>query len=201
MPMVRGLKDHPALFAYEIFNEPEGVYTGRQFCETEVPINQSSASIFVNEAAAVIHELDANVKVTTSTHTDLFNDFSNETLTSLENAKPEGVLDFYELHWYRGWGRDPYTTLKSDYNLDRPIIIGEFDLNESLGTSSNPSRDAISTILENGYAGAWPWSLATTDEPFAIGATINAAQQTPINKVAVETCIREQSPECYNQLN
>jgi len=200
-PIVRGLKDHPALFAYEIFNEPEGVYTGRQFCETEVPINQSSASIFVNEAAAVIHELDANVKVTTSTHTDLFNDFSNETLTSLENAKPEGVLDFYELHWYRGWGRDPYTTLKSDYNLDRPIIIGEFDLNESLGTSSNPSRDAISTILENGYAGAWPWSLATTDEPFAIGATINAAQQTPINKVAVETCIREQSPECYNQLN
>jgi len=198
-PMVSGLKDHPALFAYEIFNEPEGVYSGRQFCETSTPISQTTASLFVNEAAAVIHGLDANVKVTTSTHTDLFADFTNETLTSHEGANPEGVLDFYELHWYEGWGRDPYNTLKSDYNLDRPIIIGEFELYQARGTSANPSEDAISTILSNGYAGAWPWSLATTNDLSAIGATINNAQQPPIDKTAVEICIRDQSPACYRQ--
>lgn len=198
-PIVNGLKDHPALFAYEILNEPEGAYPDRQFCDTSFPITQVDAALFVNEAAALIHGLDANVKVTTSTHTDLFADFTNETLTSLDGANPDGILDFYELHWYEGWGRDPFTTPKADYNLDKPIIIGEFATYQALGTSSNPSEDAISAILSNGYAGAWPWSLATTDNPTAIGATINKAQQPPIDKTAIEICIRDQSPDCYKQ--
>jgi len=193
-PIVTGLKDHPSLFAYEIFNEPEGMYKNVQFCDAEFPIVHQDAARFVNEAAALIHRLDSNVKVTTSTHTDLFNDFTNETLIALEGANPEGVLDFLELHWYEGWTRDPYVTPKSDYSLDIPIIIGEFDLDQARGTSS---ENSISDILANGYAGAWPWSLATTDRPEEIGAAINTSQQTPINKLAVEACIRDQSPSCY----
>ncbi len=198
-PMVAGLKDHPALFAYEIFNEPEGMYETYMFCDTEFPIIHEDAVRFVNEAAALIHGLDSNVKVTTSTHTELYNDFTNETLTSLDGAKPEGILDFLELHWYEGWAKDPYTTPKTDYDLDIPIIIGEYAVYQARGTSDNPSEDSISDILANGFAGAWPWSLATVDNASDILAAINAAQQTPIDKQAIELCIRDKSPSCYKR--
>lgn len=196
-PMVNGLKDHPALFAYEIFNEPEGAYSERVFCETSQPLNKYIAARFVNNAAAVIHALDPNVKVTTSTHTDLVNDFSNATLLSLDGANPAGTLDFYELHWYAGWGKDPFTTPVSSYNLDRPIIIGEFDVEQAAAVSSMQSEDAISVVLGNGYSGAWPWSLATLDDAQPIREAISEAQVTPIDKVAIETCIRDKTSDCY----
>ncbi len=196
-PMVRGLKDHPALFAYEIFNEPEGAYQGNSFCAATWPFNKELASRFVNEAAATIHRLDSNVKVTTSTHTELFDDFSNDTLLSRDGADPAGVLDFYELHWYAGWGQDPYTTPKSSYNSDRPIIIGEFEVEQAVGAAAIAAEDTITTILDNGYSGAWPWSLAYSGGVQPIRDALNAAQQTPINKVAVETCIQNKTPDCY----
>jgi len=215
LPMVNGLKDHPGLFAYEVFNEPEGAIRGAtaagHFCSDEpgVPgdglsngLSLPGAQRFVNRVAAAIHGADPNVKVTTSTHTDFFDQYSNSTLLSTPGADPNGTLDFYELHFYPSYQNPPYTTGAFNYNSDRPIVIGEYDLDQVASESFNTvnRRDSISEIINNGYAGAWPWALLqgnADDIQDAISDVPNAVRA--LDTQAVEACIQSQDPSCYNQ--
>ena len=214
-PIVNGLKDHPGLFAYEVFNEPEGAIidmTGaRHFCPDEAnvpgdglsfPLSLEGAQRFVNRVAAAIHEVDPNVKVTTATHTDFFTAFNNETLTSQDGADETGILDFYELHHYPFFQNPPYVTNVDVYEADRPIIIGEYDLADTRQESlfQVEGEDSVSEIIEQGYAGAWPWSLLN-DDLGEIDKAISQipASETAIDREAVETCIETQDSACYNQ--
>ena len=213
LPIVTGLKDHPGLFAYEVFNEPEGAIlnmTGAgHFCPDEAnvagdgltfPLSLTGAQRFVNRVAAAVHEADPNAKVTTSTHTNFFDSFSNETLTSQQGADQDGTLDFYELHFYPSYDNAPYLTDASVYNADRPIIIGEFDL-EDVEQESNfqtTPEQSISAMLNNGYAGAWPWSLATGNVT-GIQAAITAGSSRAIDRDAVEACIASRDSSCYKE--
>jgi len=70
-------------------------------------------------------------------------------------------LDFYQVHWYdRLDPRLPLTTPVSEFDLDRPIVLGE------LPTRGSAWRvdDVIETARRMGYAGAWVWSLRADDD-------------------------------------
>ena len=217
LPIVDGLKDHPGLFAYEVFNEPEGAIIDMtdagHFCPDEAnvpgdglsfPLSLEGAQRFVNRVAAAVHTADPNAKVTTATHTDFFTAFSNETLTSQEGADDTGTLDFYELHHYPLYQNPPYTTNAEIYEADRPIIIGEYVLGNVQQDSlfQVDGEDSITAMIDKGYAGAWPWSLLDDDLGDIDEAISNVpTSETTIDREAVEACIETQDSACYNQID
>jgi|GEM_PF-3709781 len=205
-PMVVGLKDHPGLFAWEVFNEAEGMTTDYIFCSgASESVSYDTIRLFINRVATRIHALDKNVKVTSSSHTELYDEFSNASILSTPGSDPSGTVDFYSLHWYdTGWTDDPFSKSADSYNADKPVTIGEYALDDYQFPAANQT-DTLVTILDNGYAGAWPWSLSTLltrDGDFSdISAAIDAASaySPQIDKTAIEACIQNKPTSCYRQ--
>ena len=207
-PLVTELRDHPALFAWEIFNEADGMSTGNNFFGDNCPLGsypQTNAVLqrFVNLAAARIHAIDPNVKVTTSvSQTALLGQYTNDVLTAPDTADPSGTLDFYQAHWYWGFGHssNPYEITAQERGLDKPIVMGEFQ-DGTEPASGTPPENLNSALFEQGYAGAWLWDMnslpASVVETVVAGAT---AYSPPIDKAAIEACILNQAPDCYNSL-
>jgi hypothetical protein len=69
-------------------------------------------------------------------------------------------LDYYQVHWYDVQTGDDcarctdYATVRRRYNLDAPLVIGEF-----YAPSSVDAGQRLADLYAKGYAGAWPWSL------------------------------------------
>lgn len=200
-PLVRGLKDHPALFAWEIFNEAEGMALGTSFfgdpsfqnCATGRAQQTQVLQRFVNHTAARIHAIDPNVKVTTSVgHPRYLEDYTNSALLGQSFSQPSGGLDFYQIHWYAE-ERNPFTKTSKSYGASKPIVVGEYKYD-----AQTPAPQNSKSIFENGYAGAWTWSQ-TSEMRANIFKSINSGVvcAPPVNKAAIMACLNSKSPACY----
>lgn len=167
-PMVNALGDHPALLAWEIFNEPEGMSNefGWNFTTHTAMANIQR---FVNQTTGAIHRADPDALVSNGSWS--FHALAN---TSNENSKNYysdeelinaggdslGVLDFYMVHYY-DWGGtalSPFHNTKDSWGLNKPVVVGEFGIpaNNLFGI---PADSLYERLYENGYAGAlvWQW--------------------------------------------
>ncbi|GAB5409837.1 MAG: hypothetical protein BalsKO_22020 [Balneolaceae bacterium] len=168
IPMVEALGDHPALLAWEIFNEPEGMSNefGWDF-NRHVPM--SAIQRFVNQTAGAIHR--TNPKALVSNGAWSFHALSNTANANSKNYYSDnelinagkdslGTLDFYMVHYYEwaGTALSPFHNDKDSWGLDKPVVVGEFGIPAD-NLFGLPKDDMYEELYNRGYAGAlvWQW--------------------------------------------
>jgi len=172
IPMVDSLKSHPAIGAWEIFNEPEGMSS--QFGWTPVKVNMSSIQRFINRTAGAIKRTDPNALVTNgswniraSSDIGSWTNYYRDDRLINAGGDEDGVLDFYGLHYYKHFptSQSPFHNDASHWGLDKPIVVGEFYLSDPRQDGDPDSTygvhwsDLYQELYNRGYAGAlgWQW--------------------------------------------
>lgn len=167
-PMVKALKGHPALLAWEIFNEPEGMTDefGWKYCDH---VKMQDIQRVVNQCAGAIHRSDPKVLITngawsvksTSDTGNCINFYTDGALIAAGHD-PVGILDFYSMHYYDWLGKDksPFRKSESFWQLDKPIVCAEFEMTRSFGIAAYEKHIKL---YENGYAGALGYAWGPVD--------------------------------------
>lgn len=168
IPMVKALKGHPAIFCWEIFNEPEGMSNefGWKFNE-HVPM--ADIQRFVNQCAGAIHRTDPQVLVTNGSWS-FFASFENppkhknyytDAKLIAAGGDKDGTLDFYSVHYYDWAGevQSPFHHDAAEWQLDKPLVMAEFAPKTTFGVDA---MQLYEELYKRGYAGgmAWSWTDA-----------------------------------------
>lgn len=169
-PMVEALRGHPAILAWEIFNEAEGM--SNEFgWDGNRKVPMLNIQQFVNQAAGTIKRADPDVLVTTgawsfkalsdvlvagSNATTDQNYYRDDRLKGF-GGDQDGILDFYTVHYYdwAGTSLSPFHNDVSVWQLTKPVVVAEFYIK---GNVFGVNKDNLFQTLRNrGYAGALSW--------------------------------------------
>jgi Cellulase (glycosyl hydrolase family 5) len=180
-PLVTALRAYPGLYAWETFNEPEGMASGGQGWRpfslahgadggtTGQSVDESYIQKTVNWFAAAIHGADPGALVTNGTWefqavanvTGMQNYYSDSALVGA-GGLAGGTLDYYEVHYYSADGSkySPFVNPASYWGLDKPIVVGEF---YALAQDGVAAADTYTSLHGSGYSGAWAWQYENAD--------------------------------------
>jgi Cellulase (glycosyl hydrolase family 5) len=192
-PLVAALHGHPGLYAWEVFNEPEGMTTEHGWTMQNGGQTVAEAVIqkCVNWFADAIHKADPAALVTngawqfavTATVSGYQNAYSDSALQAA-GGRAQGTLDFYEVHYYDNWNGSevvsPFTHPQSYWNVDKKIAIGEFWATTTNGVAA---ADLFTQLYDGGYSGAWAWQYANDDGSNAGMSTKWPSMQVPMQKL------------------
>jgi len=183
LPLVKEFKNHPGLLCWEVFNEPEGMTSTDNFGSGwgTTLIDISHIQRFINMVADAIHkEAPANLVSNGSAKTTMTSDVAGtnyytdaKLLAAGGNNYPLGKLDFYMVHYYPEWNSNTQSPLHnpaSFWQVDKPLVIGEFPAGDWMGANINSNAtagedrrltvdSAYSYAFSKGYAGALAWTL------------------------------------------
>ncbi len=151
VPLVRHVARSGRVVSYEVIAEPEwGVDELHTEDDGRITVPLADVQAFVKEAAAAIHR-NGGIRVTVESNRP----------TNMQYWKGLG-LDYYSFSWY-DW-MEPYDPLDVDastYGLDRPVVLGEFPIENS---QYYDYQTILGIALGRGYAGAFAWSYDSQDK-------------------------------------
>lgn len=179
LPLVNFVGDHKALYAWEIFNEPEGMTNkyAKHWPNFKERVEMGDIQKFINKVAGAIRRAQPKVKITNgalsletnSTLKGFWNAYSDKNLIK-QGLDPLGYLDFYNIHYY-SWARtkrSPFHIKYKDAGIDKEVIIGEYYAEnlafEKQGGDDDHTRPWVKVkdlgpqLLKNGWAGSFVWS-------------------------------------------
>jgi|TARA_B110000093_G_scaffold183408_1_gene234469 PKD repeat protein len=169
IPVLKATKNHPALLAYEVFNEPEGMSFGvphnptlgnwpnfehTNFENIQRTINLIAGAIHREAPKALVTNGALDMESTTIVDGNV-NYYCNDSLIN-RGGDLDGYLDFYTVHYY-DWGglkHSPFHHTVDYWQLDKPLVIAEFYAEE---TFTVPADSLFKKLYDYGYAGAWGW--------------------------------------------
>jgi len=141
-PIVERYADHPAVAAWDLFNEPE-------WCMREVSFEDVRETL---DALAGVVRSCAPQPMTVG----------SASAGGLDLVRGVG-LDFYQVHWYTRFGWAALAAPVTRFGLDRPVILGEFP-GRAVGTTP---AEIVAAARDAGYSAALIWSLLSDDRASA----------------------------------
>ena len=157
----------PHLFAFEFMNEPDFIveeWEAHLSSHVRAPLGFSALAEIVEALSTLVHSRTSALCTMSCARLD--------NLWAWDS--PELNLDFLQVHSYpdaRGphADRDIYGVPASSLGVNCPVVLGEFPGNapQQHPPGASPPAwtldDYLTFALEQGYAGAWPWSFSGTD--------------------------------------
>ncbi len=128
-----------------------------------MPLEQRLASMTIEEKTAIETAFEEHYGFKQSAEAILStfsvaantNYYRNDRLIDA-GGDPDGTLDFYQVHYYSWAGTcaSPFHHPFSYWNLDKPLLVGEFYAQDQFGV---PQEDLYRNLIDNGYAGGMTW--------------------------------------------
>jgi hypothetical protein len=193
-PLAQRYANHPALVAWEICNEPEWMLDIDGSTLQRATALQLQA--WTGKLAAAIHRAAPKALVTTGSASLKWN-WNNPTGTERNlwsdsaliaaAGDPLAKLDFYQVHYYSwmrgsGWTYSPFDKKASAWNLDKPVIIGEFPGISEPGYRTE--AQFYQNAVDSSYAGAMAWSYSGVDE-FGAWGGIESGVRSAANSLGI----------------
>jgi len=166
IPLFRGFRGHPALFAWEIANEPE--WAIREFSrEPAAQLHFADFRAYASEIARAIHEF-GHVPATIGSARLMW-----------VRAWSEVPVDFYQAHYYPSAERETpgglAKQLRELSRLDKPLWLGEIPARDA-SDAEYSLHGALEVCRDAGLSGAaiWRWT-----KPESQDTDISAGQIDP----------------------
>jgi hypothetical protein len=133
-PILAGVGNHPAIMAWEVFNEAEGMLQAENWGHVMRKISFDDILRVTNRVAGEIRRgslkmVSTGIKDASYLRANNARGWYTSARLIAAGGDADGWLDFYMVHYYPQWqgtNPSPFHATAASWGADRPIVIGEF---------------------------------------------------------------------------